>query len=117
MYSNATNLSSRTVGPAGGEFLVAPTSWVGSVPEGVPVFRVATPYMWILMRILVRDDAGDVDVVRDLQDRVEIAPRATPGRARLWRRQRPPWSQTGERLFEVLDNTLRPTAIRPKRTR
>jgi hypothetical protein len=42
MYANATNLSSRTVGPSGGDFLVAPPSWSGDVPAGVQLFRVAT---------------------------------------------------------------------------
>ena len=72
MYANATNLSSRTVGPDGGNFLIAAPSWSGNVPDGVRCFRVATPYMWILMRILVRDDSQDVDVVRALQDAVTI---------------------------------------------
>ena len=53
MYANATNLSSRTVGPGGGDFLVVPPGWSGSSDPGVTVFRVASPYMWILMRILV----------------------------------------------------------------
>jgi hypothetical protein len=75
LYANATNLSSRTVGPGGGTFLVAPPSWNGDAPAGMTVFRVATPIMWILMRILVRDDrAGDDDVVRTLQDGVTVEP-------------------------------------------
>ncbi len=59
-YANSTNLSSRTVGSDGGEFLVAPPGWDGTVPAGATVFRVASPYMWILMRILVRGEPGDV---------------------------------------------------------
>jgi hypothetical protein len=73
-YSNSTNLSSRTVGPDGGDFLVAPTTWDGSVPAGATLFRVASPYMWILMRILVRDSASDIEEVRALQDAVAISP-------------------------------------------
>ena len=38
----------------GGEFLVTPPGWEGDVPAGMTRFRVASPYMWILMRILVR---------------------------------------------------------------
>jgi hypothetical protein len=79
-YSNSTNLSSRTVGPGGGDFLVAPTAWDGDVPAGATRFRVASPYMWILMRILVRDSAADVEEVRALQDAVEISPTDEIGR-------------------------------------
>jgi hypothetical protein len=79
-YSNSTNLSSRTVGEDGGDFLVTPPGWRGKVPSGVTRFRVASPYMWILMRILVRDAFGDVDEVRALQDAVEISAGADVGR-------------------------------------
>jgi hypothetical protein len=78
-YSNATNLSSRTVGEQGGEFLVTPPTWEGSVEAGVTRFRVASPYMWILMRILVRGSADDVEEVRALQDAVEIEPTTAVG--------------------------------------
>jgi hypothetical protein len=49
------------------------------VPDGAKQFRVASPYMWILMRILVRDSAGDVENVRALQDAVQITPTAAVG--------------------------------------
>src|ERR1051325_131469 len=65
-YSNATNLSSRTVGEDGGTFLVTPPGWDGSVPAGTTRFRVASPYMWILMRILVVSSEEDVEEVRAL---------------------------------------------------
>src|SRR5689334_6737426 len=73
-FSNSTNLSSRTVGEGGGEFFVTPPGWDGDVPVGLTRFRVASPYMWILMRILVRPSPGDVEAVRALQDAVEITP-------------------------------------------
>jgi hypothetical protein len=79
MYGNASNLSSRTVGERGGRFLVTTSTWQGEVPEGTRRFRVATPFMWILMRILVKDPGGDVETVRSLQDGVTITP--TPGAA------------------------------------
>ncbi len=78
-FSNATNLSSRTVGAEGGEFLVAPPGWTGDVDEDTTVFRVASAYMWILMRILVKESAGDVELVRRLQDEVEIRPTGSIG--------------------------------------
>ncbi|MET0324308.1 MAG: DUF1254 domain-containing protein [Ilumatobacteraceae bacterium] len=76
MYGNSTNLSSRTVGPGGGRFLVATTTWSGDIPADAAVFRVATPYMWILMRILVKAPGVDETVVRALQDLVTITPLA-----------------------------------------
>jgi hypothetical protein len=79
-FSNSTNLSSRTVGEQGGRFLVTPPNWAGSVPADATRFRVASPYMWILMRILVRGSVEDVEQVRGLQDGVEITPTAEVGR-------------------------------------
>jgi hypothetical protein len=78
-YSNATNLSSRTVGEDGGEFLVTPPAWEGNMPAAARHFRVASPYMWILMRILVREGAEDLETVRALQDAVGIEPTAEVG--------------------------------------
>ncbi len=76
MYGNSTNLSSRTVGQGGGRFLVATTTWEGDLPAETTAFRVATPYMWILMRILVKAPGQDEEFVRTLQDRVTITPLA-----------------------------------------
>ncbi|MGY1739421.1 MULTISPECIES: DUF1254 domain-containing protein [unclassified Blastococcus] len=80
MYGNASNLSSRTVGSSGGRFAVMTSTWDGAVPEGLEPFRVGTPYVWVLMRILVKDAGADVAVVRDLQDRVQLIPSAAPSR-------------------------------------
>jgi hypothetical protein len=76
MYANATNLSSRTIGSSGGHFAVMTTTWDGPIPDGLVPFRVATPFMWILMRILVKDAGVDVEVVRSLQDQVRLVPTA-----------------------------------------
>ncbi|HEX9994039.1 MAG TPA: DUF1254 domain-containing protein [Acidimicrobiales bacterium] len=73
LYGNATNLSSRTVGAEGGRFAVTTTTWDGPLPDGLVPFRVGTPFVWILMRILVKDAGGDVDVVRRLQDEVRLS--------------------------------------------
>jgi hypothetical protein len=81
-YSNATNLSTRTLGPDGGRFAVAPVGWSGPDQlDRLPVFRVATPYVWLLMRILVRG-SQDVPTVHRLQDDVHISvpPRDRDGR-------------------------------------
>lgn len=82
MYSNATNISLRTWGGTAGRFVIVPP---GSpiarhkVYRGYQVFRVATPYMWILMRILVENFTTDVATVHALQDRVKIRPTAPIG--------------------------------------
>jgi hypothetical protein len=107
MYSNATNLSSRTVGPEGGEFLVVPPAWSGEAPDGLQVFRVASPYMWILMRILVREVDGDVDVVRSLQERVTIEPTGPIGLGRFVATSAASVETDWQAFFEVLDACIR----------
>jgi hypothetical protein len=74
MYSNATNISSLTAGGEAGRYLVVTTDWHGPVPDGVSVFRVASAYMWILMRIFV-DGPDDLETGRELQNAVRIAGR------------------------------------------
>jgi hypothetical protein len=106
-FSNSTNLSSRTVGHEGGLFLVTAPGWSGTVPEGATQFRVASRYMWILMRILVRDLPGDVETVRALQDAVEITPTAAVGRGDFVATS-PEAVETDYRsYFEALDFSLR----------
>ena len=78
MYSNATNISSLTAGGEAGRYLVVTTGWDGPAPEGMPVFRVATAYMWILMRIFV-DGPDDLDIGRQLQTAVKVTAMPDPG--------------------------------------
>lgn len=85
-YGNASNISARTVGTKGGRFLIATTDWRGTVPPNTTVFRVATSYVWILMRVLVADPA-DTLVANRLQDRFIITPPA--GGASVKRNQAP----------------------------
>ncbi len=73
MFGNATNISARTHGTEGGNYLIVPTDWGGEVPEGATLFRVTQPYMWILMRIEAENEAS-LPVVRALQDRFSITP-------------------------------------------
>ena len=106
-YSNSSNLSSRTVGPDGGLFLVTPPGWAGTVPAEATQFRVASPYMWILMRILVGAAKGDVEEVRALQQAVEITPLGEVGQADFVV-SRPEAVETDYRsFFEALDFSLR----------
>jgi hypothetical protein len=71
-YSNVSNISSRTYSDAPQRFAVMTTDWQGPTPADVEVFRVATPLMWVLMRIQVFD-TGDLPVVHKLQDEVTIS--------------------------------------------
>ena len=73
LYGNATNISARTHGTSGGRYMVATTEWGGDVPQGVTLFRVTQPYMWILMRIEAENPAV-VPIVRQLQDAFTLAP-------------------------------------------
>jgi hypothetical protein len=105
-YSNATNISLRTHGGKAGKFLIVPptsplhgrTSY-----KGYRIFNVATPYMWILMRILVKDFTTDIPVVRSLQDKVKLKNTAPVGRAEF-----PPATQASVttdplKYMEILD--------------
>jgi hypothetical protein len=107
MYGNSTNLSSRTVGPDGGRFLVATTTWDGDVPADTSSFRVATPYMWILMRILVKASGPDVEFVQSLQDRVTIASLAEPAASEFVAVTFEEVQTQSVPFFQALDWTLR----------
>jgi hypothetical protein len=106
-FSNSTNLSSRTVGPEGGLFLVTPPGWRGTVPDDATQFRVASPYMWILMRILVGQDPDDVAGVRALQDAVEITPMGAVGEGSFVLTHPEPVERDFRSFFEALDFSLR----------
>jgi hypothetical protein len=110
MYSNSTNLSLRTVGGHARRFLVAPCGWQGSVPPATTLFRVATPYMWILMRIF-STGGTDLDAALSLQRSVQLRPVSDNAAAPdLTRFPRP----VGDGIFDdpdgflpVLDHVLR----------
>ncbi|MGZ8178796.1 DUF1254 domain-containing protein [Williamsia sp. SKLECPSW1] len=91
-YSNASNVSARTHTPPPRELLIATTTWTGTAPDGTPVLRVATPLMWLLMRIQVFDTPGDVDTVRALQDQVLLHGRGDSVR---------PWPVVGQDEVET----------------
>jgi hypothetical protein len=73
MYSNATNIGQRTYGDKGGKYLIATTQWQGQVPGGLTLFRVTTPYMWVLLRILI-DNPSEYSQVHVLQDKFTFIP-------------------------------------------
>lgn len=104
VYGNASNISTRIQGNGGCTWLIATTDWRGTVPTGARLFRVTTPYMWVLLRIKA-NDARDAKVAAALQDRFTIAPTATasaPPRAFPDGRDR---SAIG--YFRILDFILR----------
>lgn len=104
MYGNATNISARTHGTKGGRYLIVPANWQGTVPPGVQPFRVTTPYVWILLRILV-SDAADTGTANALQDRFRLtAPDATGAAMRDWPDGR---FTDAVGFFRILDCVLR----------
>ena len=84
MYGNATNISARTHGMHGGRYLIVPASWQGTAPPDVTTFRVTTPYVWILLPILVTDES-DRREVNALQDRFRLTLQHGTGSSE------PPW--------------------------
>ena len=72
-FSNATNLGTRALGPEGGTVWLTTTDSRADVPHEVRVFRLASPYTWLLMRIFV-DGRDDIAAVHALQDAVRIRP-------------------------------------------
>lgn len=77
MFGNASNISARTHGMKGGRYLIATGDWQGEVPQGVQLFRVTSPFMWILLRVLVHNPA-DALKANKLQDRFILTPSRLP---------------------------------------
>ncbi len=102
-YGNASNISARTHGTGGGRYLVADANWEGSVPEGATLFRVATPYTWILMRVLV-NDSGELAAIRQLQDKFTIT--ALSQEASEKRFPAPHWREPRQ-FLEIMDFVIR----------
>ena len=107
-YGNASNIGTRTFGSRGGRYLVAPLAWSGAVPAGMTLFRVATPRMWVLMRIFAQKSA-EVTTARRLQDRVTITPLGAAPAAEDAARTPPPLAGdgTGVAFMAILDRVLR----------
>ncbi|PZT93360.1 MAG: hypothetical protein DI630_27315 [Gordonia sp. (in: high G+C Gram-positive bacteria)] len=109
-YSNASNISGRTHPNNPRQVLVATTSWRGAPPEDVELFRVATPVMWLLMRIQVLNDA-DLPTVHQIQDAVAISG-AVESTGRRWPVVSQPDVETSwEAFFIALDASLRINGI------
>ncbi|MFI5718201.1 DUF1254 domain-containing protein [Nocardia sp. NPDC051750] len=103
-YSNASNISARTH-PGHNRFLIATTDWTGPVPPDCTLFRVATPLMWILLRIQVFEP-DDLPNVHRLQNAVHI--HHDDDRHRTWPVLDQAQVETSpEAFFRALDASLR----------
>lgn len=106
-YGNASNIGTRTFGSSGGRYLIAPVSWKGAVPAGMTLFRVATPRMWVLMRIFAHKPA-EVTTARRLQDRVTITPLGASPPPEVTATSPPPLARDdGLAFMTILDRVLR----------
>jgi hypothetical protein len=64
---------SRTTGTQAGNFLIASSSWQGTVPQGVTRINAPTPYVWIIGRTKT-DGPSDYDAVHKIQAGYKITP-------------------------------------------
>ncbi|MDP3746327.1 MAG: DUF1254 domain-containing protein [Phenylobacterium sp.] len=103
MFSNASNIGTRTFGSKAGRYLITPAAWTGEPPPGVTLFRVATSHAWILMRVFAQTPA-EVEIARKVQDSVKISPRSLSSKAADYP---PPDVDTAGGFFRVLDHVLR----------
>jgi len=107
MYANASNIGTRTFGNKGGKYLVVPARWDGEAAHDTVLFRVATPFAWILMRVFAQDDA-ELGLARGVQDRVRITPLATPSDPASF----PPLDELhAEGFFRSLDHVVRTNGV------
>ena len=63
----------RTLGDAGGRFLLAGPHWRGTVPDGLQLLRAPTRMVWLIGRTETRG-TGDYPVVHRLQDALVLRP-------------------------------------------
>jgi hypothetical protein len=63
----------RTLGDAGGRFLLAGPHWQGTVPSGLQLLRAPTRMVWLIGRTEARG-IGDYPVVHRLQDALVLKP-------------------------------------------
>lgn len=102
IYANASNISARTRGFKPGKYLIVPAGWQGSVPAGVEKFTLATPFSWILMRILVANPS-DLSAGRQFQAGFQLEPQLPDAPSEF----PAPDIETAAGFFHILDWTLR----------
>lgn len=74
IYGNPGNLGTRTVGSAGGRFLLTPPGWQGDVPEGLTRVEMTSRHVWILMRVFAQT-RRELEQAYRFQDAVKLRPR------------------------------------------
>ncbi len=68
----------RTLGKAGGRFLIVSRGWTGEVPKDAQVLRAPTDKVWLIARIQT-NSPSDYDHVHQLQQAITLTPSVPPG--------------------------------------
>src|SRR5215831_20318319 len=63
----------RTTGTNAANFLITPSAWTGSVPDGLEQIKAPTPYVWIIGRTKT-DGPPDYDAVHKIQAGYKVTP-------------------------------------------
>lgn len=72
---NFDYIGSRSTGQQGGSFALVGPDWKGTLPEGVKALKPAhTPWILVLVRILVEEGEAELREVRNLQDQIRLQP-------------------------------------------
>jgi hypothetical protein len=69
----------RTTGTQAANFLLTPSGWTGSVPDGMQQIKAPTPYVWIIGRTKT-DGPPDYDAVHKIQAGYKITPLSSWGK-------------------------------------
>ena len=73
-YTNAfKNIGKRTTGTKAGTYLIVPPGWDGEVPENMTVIQAPTTMLWLITRVLVKDEA-DVPQARKILNAITLKP-------------------------------------------
>ncbi len=71
-YTNVIkNIGKRTTGTKPGTYLIVGPSWSGITPQGMTLITSPTNLVWLVTRILVKNDAP---AVRDILSKITLAP-------------------------------------------
>jgi hypothetical protein len=68
----------RTLGKAGGRFLIASRGWTGEAPKDAQVLRAPMDKVWLIARIQTNSPA-DYEHVHQLQQAITLTPSVPPG--------------------------------------
>ena len=68
----------RTLGKAGGRFLIASRNWRGTVPDGAELIRAPPDKVWLIARIQTNSPT-DYAHVRKVQQGITLTPSVPPG--------------------------------------